>query len=68
MIEKLATLITAAFGLIAALAWNGEIQSVFKKFFGTSDQIMPMVIYALVVTFIAVILTVWIGRVLDKTK
>ena len=33
VIEKLAALITAAFGLVAALAWNGAIQQSFKKIF-----------------------------------
>jgi hypothetical protein len=29
VIEKLAALITAAFGLVAALAWNDAIKSLF---------------------------------------
>lgn len=35
VVDKLAALITAAFGLVAALAWNGAIQAVFKEVFGT---------------------------------
>jgi len=66
VIEKLAALITAAFGLIAALAWNGAIQSIFKTVFGESDTIVAMLIYAIVVTIIAVIATMWIGRLSDK--
>jgi len=33
IIEKLATLITAAFGLVAALAWNSAIQNIFVRIF-----------------------------------
>ena len=33
VIEKLAMLLTAAFGLVAALAWNGAIQAIFKEVF-----------------------------------
>jgi len=36
VIEKLAALITAAFGLVAALAWNTAIQEIFKRIFGTA--------------------------------
>ncbi len=68
VIDKLAALITAAFGLVAALAWNGAIQAIFKKIFGTSEGVGPMVIYAVVVTIIAVIATLWIGKAAAKAK
>lgn len=38
LVEKMSTLITAAFGLVAALAWNSAIQNVFKQFFGESES------------------------------
>ena len=66
MTEKMAALITAAFGLVAALAWNGAIQAIFKQVFGSSDQVMPMVIYAVVVTIIAVVVMVVIGKIMSK--
>ncbi|HJK65977.1 MAG TPA: DUF5654 family protein, partial [Methanocorpusculum sp.] len=34
VIDKLSALITAAFGLVAALAWNSAIQEIFKEVFG----------------------------------
>ncbi len=68
VIEKIAVLITTAFGLVAALAWNGAIQAIFKEVFGTAEGVGPMVIYALVVTVIAVIATVWIGKLSERTK
>jgi hypothetical protein len=34
VIEKIAALITAAFGLLAALAWNTSIQEIFRLIFG----------------------------------
>lgn len=66
VIEKIAILITGAFGLVAALAWNGAIQTIFKKFFGESSSITAMLIYAIVVSIIAVIATIWIGKVAEK--
>lgn len=62
VIEKLAMLITAAFGLVAALAWNGAIQAIFKRVFGESDTLGAMLTYAIIVTIIAVIVTIWIGK------
>lgn len=62
VVEKLAMLITAAFGLVAALAWNGAIQAIFKRVFGEADTISAMLVYAIVVTIIAVIITIWIGK------
>ena len=68
VIEKLAALITAAFGLVAALAWNGAIQSIFKKYFGEASDITAMVTYAIIVTILAVLVTIWIGKVESKAK
>lgn len=68
VIDKLAALITAAFGLVAALAWNTAIQEVFKEIFGEQSTIPAMLGYAIFVTIIAVIITIWIGAVSNKSK
>lgn len=68
VVEKIAALITAAFGLVAALAWNGAIQAIFKQVFGTSEGIGPMLTYAIIVTILAVVATIWVGKVSEKTK
>ena len=68
IIEKMSSLITAAFGLVAALAWNGAIHAIFKEVFGTAEGVRPMVSYAVIVTIIAVIATVWIAKAAEKTK
>jgi uncharacterized membrane protein YidH (DUF202 family) len=68
IIEKLSTLVTAALGLVAALAWNGTIEAIFKKFFGETDGVWSMLIYALIVTIIAVVVTIWIGKVSERAK
>ncbi len=68
VIEKMAVLITTAFGLVAALAWNGAIQAIFKEVFGTAEGVGPMVTYAVVVTLIAVFATLWIAKLSEKSK
>jgi len=68
IIEKLAALITAAFGLVAALAWNGAIRAIFERIFGTAEDMVAMIIYAVVVTLIAVLATIWIARAAIRAK
>ena len=67
VIEKIAALITAAFGLVAALAWNTAIQEIFRLIFGQQSGIWAMIAYAVIVTIIAVVVTIWIGRVAEKS-
>jgi len=68
VIEKFSALMIAAFGLIAALAWNGAIQTIFKRIFGEANSIGAMLIYAVVVTLIAIWATMAIGKAAEKAK
>lgn len=68
ILDKMAALITAAFGLVAALAWNEAIKAIFAQIFGPADAVTPMVIYAIVVTIIAVILTILVARAVAKVR
>ena len=68
VIEKLAALITAAFGLIAALAWNDTIKAIFAAVFGPAQTIAAMLVYAVVVTIIAVFATIQIGNMAERAK
>jgi hypothetical protein len=68
VIEKLAALMTAAFGLVAALAWNGAILAIFKELFGTAESIPALLVYAVLVTIIAVVVTIWIAKAAEKAK
>ncbi len=75
IIEKFAALITAAFGLVAALAWNDAIKALFVGPCGSEGAGAlcslssggPWV-YAIIVTLLAVLATLWIGKVADKAK
>ena len=68
IVDKMSALITAAFGLIAALAWNEAIKAIFKEIFGSSESIVPLLIYAITVTIVAVILTILVARSLANMK
>lgn len=65
---KVSELVTAAFGLVAALAWNGAIQAIFAEVFGESSAIAPMLGYAVLVTIIAVLAAIWIGKAAERAK
>ncbi|MFC2164351.1 DUF5654 family protein [Acidobacteriota bacterium] len=68
VIDKIAALVTAAFGLVAALAWNGAIKAIFLEVFGESEGLGPMLVYAVLVTLIAVLVTIWVGKSAAKAK
>lgn len=72
-IDKFAALITAAFGLVAALAWNDAIKALFVGPCGAENAGAfcafsnggPWV-YAIFVTLLAVLFTFLIGRAAAK--
>lgn len=68
LLETFASLITAAFGLVAALAWNDTIKAAVAEFFTEDSEIWGMLVYAIIVTVIAVIMTLIISRALSKAK
>lgn len=65
-LQTFAALITAAFGLIAALAWNQAIQALILKYIGTGNELIGLFVYAIIVTVIALIATYIIARALAK--
>jgi len=68
ILDKMGSLITAAFGLVAALAWNEAIKAIFAELFGTTETIIPMISYAIIVTIIAVVVTILIARAISNAK
>ena len=68
LLETTAALITAAFGLVAALAWNETIKSIIAVCFSSADTIWGNLIYAIIVTIIAVAATMLIARSIGKLK
>jgi len=68
VVDKISTLIIAAFALVAALAWNSAIQEIFKQVLGTAEGIIARIIYAVFVTILAVIVTICITKISKKVK
>lgn len=61
-------LATAGFGLVAALAWNDAIQTLFKEIFGNQSASWAKFAYALLVTGLVVLVTMKLGDVTNKIK
>ena len=66
IMETILALITTAFAFVAGEAWNSAIQKLIESFVGTGDAIPSLLTYAIIVTVIAVIVTVLIARIAGK--
>ena len=70
--DKLLKLVTSGFGLVAALAWNELIKEVIKQYiepiFGGGSGLISLFIYALLVTFLAVIVTYQLSKIVGKEE
>jgi Family of unknown function (DUF5654) len=62
----ISTLLTVAFGLIAALAWNDAIKAIIATVLPEGNGITGLLIYAILITIIAVVTTMFIARALGK--
>jgi hypothetical protein len=69
VLEKVSTLATAGLGLVAALAWNDAIQTLFRAWFPTpGDSIAAKLLYALLITILIVVVTIQLGRTVNVAK
>ncbi len=70
IVDKIATLLTSAFGLVAALAWNDAVRALFDTYYprGEGAHLTAIFLYASVVTVVAVVVTLWIGRLAQKVE
>jgi len=60
-------LASAAFGVVAALAWNSAITALVRQIFGTGAQIVSLFIYAIIITIVAVIVMVNLGKMAERS-
>ena len=66
VITQMLSLATNAFGLVAALAWNNVIKELvevyIKPFVGAESGLISLLIYATIVTALAVIITLQMSK------
>lgn len=72
IVDRMLTLATAGFGLVAALAWNNLIQEVVAKYIEpylpNFGKTISLFIYAVIVTVLAVLVTFQLSKFLRKLK
>ncbi len=66
-LQTMIALASAAFGVVAALAWNSAITALVKQIFGTGGQIVSLFIYAIIITIVAVIVMVNLGKMAERS-
>ena len=69
-IKKTLDLATSGFGLVAALAWNEVIKETVNNYirplFGKESGLISLIIYAIAITFLAVIVTYNLSKLAEK--
>jgi formate/nitrite transporter FocA (FNT family) len=60
---KTITLILGGFGLVAALAWNEAIKTLFETLFPKKSELVGKFIYAAIVTIIVVLVSLQLGKI-----
>lgn len=63
VVQKMLELVTGALSLVAALAWNDAIQSLFAKLFGPASGLTAKFLYAAIVTTLVVGVILRLSRV-----
>ena len=70
MLKQMLVLATSGFGLVAALAWNSAIQELvntyIKPVLPMGSGLVSLLIYAVLVTVIAVLVTVNLSKLIEK--
>jgi len=68
--QRISTYILAAFGLVAAFAWNDAIKSLIEYFFPLNkNTVLVKFTYAILITFVVVIVSVYLTKLLsDKNE
>lgn len=67
VVNQVLKLATSSFGLVAALAWNEVIKEVVEQYIkplvGGNSGVISLLIYALIVTTLAVVVTINLSKI-----
>jgi len=67
--ERTISYMLAAFGLVAGLAWNEAIKTFIEHYFPIKGSgVLAKFIYALLITVIVVVVSVYLMRLIKKEK
>lgn len=62
------TLITSAFGLVAAFAWNEVVREAIDRYITPGQGLKSATIYAVLVTVLAVVVSFQLGKLAGRYK
>jgi len=72
IVRQMLMLATSGFGLVAALAWNSLIQefvdAYVRKWLPGNGGLISLFIYAVIITILAVLVTLQLSRFLKKLE
>ena len=72
ILKQMLTLAASGFGLVAALAWNSVIQEFvttkIKPYLPQGSGLISLVIYAVIVTVLAVVITYQLAKLIDRLE
>lgn len=72
VVKQMVTLATNGFGLVAALAWNNVIlefvNNYVKKYLTYGSGIISLLVYAVLITFLAVAITLNLSKIVEKLE
>jgi hypothetical protein len=60
------SVVTTAFGVVVALAWNTALSNALRRFSGEDARTIALFVYALVITFLAVLAIVILSRLAKR--
>lgn len=67
--KQVLTYITAAFGLVAGLAWNEAIKALIEYIFPLSqNSVWVKFVYAIVMTLVVVIISIYVVKLFKKEE
>ena len=66
--ERVITLILGGFGLVAVLAWNEAIKTLFETIFPKQSELIGKFIYAIIVTIIVVLVSLRFRKIFQKKE
>ncbi len=66
--DRLVILAIASLGLITALAWDETLREIFRRIFGNDGSLSDKILYTVVITLIAVTISLLLGKLSFKSK
>ena len=68
VLDRMSTLVAAAFAFVAAFAWNESFKLLFDRLVSDDAEIIVYFAYSIIITIIAVLVIIMIVKATNKAK